>query len=155
EGVAQRVDVVPVDRAVIEEAELLEDDAQRVLRDDALQRVIPALQHVLDLVADPRDAADGALDGAQPRVQPGRAARACRIGARRAATGADAHVVVVEHDDELEVLVRAAVIERFEGVASCSEPSPMTATALRPASSLRARQASAKPMAVEMLVPPW
>ncbi len=42
-----------------------------------------------------------------------------------------------------------------KALPSCSEPSPITATALRPASASRPRQASAKPMAVEMLVPPW
>ena len=90
---------------------------RRVVRDDALQRVVPALQHVIDVVADAGDAADGALDRAQALVEPGRAACARQVGAEGADAGADAHVVVVEHHDQLEIAVGAAVVERLEGVA--------------------------------------
>ncbi len=64
-----------------------------------------------------RDLLDRALDRAQPVVQPGRAAHPRQVGAHGADARADAHVVVVEDDDQVEVAERAAVVERLVGVA--------------------------------------
>ena len=99
----QLADIVAVDRPVIVEAKLLEEHPADK---PGLDGVFDLVQEAIHRVADDRHADDHLLDfGLDARIKRVGANAVERIG-QAAHAGADRHLVVVEHDDEL--LLQAA-----------------------------------------------
>ena len=113
ERVQHLLDVVPVDRPEVAEAQLLEQHARRPEVLDALFDVLGKIDELL--AADHvRRALDHVLDAlAHPHAEPARDHRA-EVLADRAYVGGDRHAVVIEDDDDVAAPTRVAgVVQRL------------------------------------------
>jgi hypothetical protein len=118
ERVDERIDVVPVDRTEVAEAELLEEDARREERLDAL---LPLPHERPDGGERPRRVIGEVADGRPHAVVERVALDGDEILRDRADVRRDRHLVVVEDDDDVPVGV-AGVVEPLVGEAACQRP---------------------------------
>jgi hypothetical protein len=134
QGALQRLDVVPVDRPDVLEAEVLEHALrQQQVAGGALDRV----QRGVQLPADQRSARQGRLDVSQCALVGGAGAQRCHAQGHPASGRRVAAPIVVQHDDDRPLPRRGDVVQRLPGhptgersVTDDDDRRPMPLTAL-------------------------